>query len=84
VSSGMAKQSTAKVVINIMIFEKLYMSGLTDGEMAKEVGCGKTRLQEERVALEWPSNQGLFGWQKKLRRSEFERIPSKYRREVFA
>ena len=76
------RTSTIKVIIDKGKFEKLYMSGLTDGEMAKEVGCGKTRLHEERVALKWPSNQGLFGWQKKLRRSEFERIPSKYRREA--
>ena len=74
-------RSTVKVIVDFGKFEKLYMSGLTDGEIAKEVGCGKTRLHEERVGLGWPSNQGLFGWQKKLKRSEFERIPAKYRRE---
>lgn len=74
-------RSTVKVIVDFGKFEKLYMSGLTDGEIAKEVGCGKTRLHEERVGLGWPSNQGLFGWQKKLKRSEFEKIPSKYRRE---
>ena len=74
-------QSTAKITIDINVFEKLYMRGLTDGAIAREIGCSHVRLHNERVNLRWPTNQGLFGWQRKLRRSEFERIPAKYRFE---
>lgn len=78
----MKGKSTVKVIIDKGKFEKLYMSGLTDGEIAKRIGCGQTRLHEERISLQWPSNQGIFGWQRQLKRSEFERIPAKYRREA--
>ena len=74
-------RSTAKITIDHTVFEKLYMRGFTDGVIAKEIGCSHVRLHEERVSLKWPSNQGIFGWQRKLRRSEFEKIPAKYRYE---
>ena len=74
-------QSTAKLIIDRTIFEKLYMSGKTDDAIARVINCSNVRIHKERVNLKWPSNQGLFSWQRKLRRSEFESIPAKYRYE---
>ena len=72
-------QSTAKV-IDPVIFNELYMSGLTDSEAGKILGCGKSRIQKERAGLELPPNKDIFSWQKGLDNHELGKIPAKYRR----
>jgi hypothetical protein len=60
-------------------FIDLYMDGLTDSKIAKEFGLSDPTVWKYRTELEWPSNQGLFSWQKKLDPLELSKIPEKYR-----
>ena len=72
-------QSTA-TEIDPILFSELYMSGLTDIEVGKIIGCGKSKIWKERNELDLPPNKDIFAWQKGLKESELAKIPAKYRR----
>jgi orotate phosphoribosyltransferase-like protein len=72
----------AKLLIDRDKMMQLWQDGLTDEEIAQELGCsyrtiGSMRIQEGEK--EAPTNKGIFKWQTKLSASELEKIPEKYR-----
>lgn len=63
-------------------YEKLYLAGMSDGEIAKEFKVTKTTVYKHREKLEWPPNSSLFTWQKSLKPSEYLKIPERYRKQT--
>jgi uncharacterized protein YjcR len=76
---GERKMFQPKINYDKELFEKLYMDGRTSKEIAAELGCGPSMISRDLAKLDWPTNNGIFGWQKKLKPSEFALIPMKYR-----
>ena len=53
---------------------KLWENGLTDSEIAKELGCGKTVLWNLRTSNDMGSNVGLFGWKEREANGKAKRV----------
>lgn len=66
--------------IDLDKFEQLYLAGLLDNEIARELGCKVHMIRDERQLREWPANNNIFNWQGKLKWREYEAIPEKYRK----
>lgn len=58
--------------------EELYMAGLTDVAIGKEVRTTDQYIWDWRFKNDLPSNVGVFSWQSKLKQSELKMIPQKY------
>jgi uncharacterized protein YjcR len=57
----------------------LYMGGMSDTDMSKELGCSVESVRRWRELNSYPTNQPIFTWQRHIKPSKFEKIPEKYR-----